>query len=112
MVDLAGYVIILVQTQDGKIKLFGSPADKNDLEIGDEIIEVNGRTLEASSHEEIINFIHEVSHSPGHRGVLLSLSHSQRRRPAAAHGRQVLRVEWGEMCRSRKGRQKDNTICA
>ena len=23
MVDLAGYVIILVQTQDGKIKLFG-----------------------------------------------------------------------------------------
>ncbi|KAE8739062.1 hypothetical protein FOCC_FOCC015441, partial [Frankliniella occidentalis] len=59
MVDLAGYVIILVQTQDGKIKLFGSPAEKNDLEIGDEILEVNGRALETCSHEEILTFIHE-----------------------------------------------------
>ncbi|XP_034238429.1 uncharacterized protein LOC117643577 [Thrips palmi] len=59
MVDLAGYVIILVQTQDGKIKLYGSPAEKNDLEIGDEILEVNGRILETCSHEEILTFLHE-----------------------------------------------------
>ena len=38
----------------------GSPAEKNDLEIGDEILEVNGRTLETCSHEEILTFIHEV----------------------------------------------------
>lgn len=44
--------------------LTGSPAEKNDLEIGDEILEVNGRTLETCSHEEILTFIHEVRREP------------------------------------------------
>ncbi|CAB4061261.1 MPP5 [Lepeophtheirus salmonis] len=42
MVDLGGYVIILVETQDKKVKLYGSPADKADLEVADEILEING----------------------------------------------------------------------
>jgi len=39
----------------------GSPADKADLEVGDEILEVNGRSLEDESHTEVISHIHQVS---------------------------------------------------
>ena len=35
MVDLGGYVIILVETNDKRVKLYGSPADKADLEVMD-----------------------------------------------------------------------------
>lgn len=88
MVDLGGYVIILVETKDKKIKLYGrytcgstwvtdqgvvfgitltchtfisgSPADKADLEVGDEILEVNGRSMEEATHTEVISHIHQV----------------------------------------------------
>lgn len=63
MVDLGGYVIILVETKDKKIKLYGSPADKSDLEIGDEILEVNGKTLSDATHAEIISHIHQCIRS-------------------------------------------------
>lgn len=39
----------------------GSPADKDNLEVGDEILEVNGKTLEDATHTEVINHIHQVS---------------------------------------------------
>ncbi|KAL6436717.1 hypothetical protein ACFW04_004864 [Cataglyphis niger] len=59
MVDLGGYIIILTN-DDGKIKLYGSPADNADtLEVGDEILEVNGRTLENATHNEVIQYIHQ-----------------------------------------------------
>ncbi|XP_040565434.1 protein PALS1 isoform X2 [Lepeophtheirus salmonis] len=58
MVDLGGYVIILVETQDKKVKLYGSPADKADLEVADEILEINGICLENSSHTDVIAHIH------------------------------------------------------
>jgi C-terminal processing protease CtpA/Prc len=38
----------------------GSPADKADLEVGDEILEVNGRSLEDATHTEVISHIHQV----------------------------------------------------
>ena len=38
----------------------GSPADKANLEVGDEIMEVNGRSLAQSSHAEVIAYIHKV----------------------------------------------------
>lgn len=38
----------------------GSPADNDNLEIGDEILEVNGKTLEDANHTEVINHIHQV----------------------------------------------------
>ena len=38
----------------------GSPADKADLEIGDEILEVNGKSLEGATHTEVISHIHQV----------------------------------------------------
>ena len=41
----------------------GSPADKADLEIGDEILEVNGKSLEGATHTEVISHIHQVLNS-------------------------------------------------
>lgn len=40
--------------------VLGSPADKDNLEVGDEILEVNGKTLEDATHTEVINHIHQV----------------------------------------------------
>lgn len=43
-------------------RIAGSPADNADnLEVGDEILEVNGRTLENATHSEVIQHIHQVS---------------------------------------------------
>lgn len=58
--ELSGYVIILVENVDGKIKLYGSPPDRDNLEVGDEILEINGLTLENISRAEIIRHIHDV----------------------------------------------------
>lgn len=41
--------------------LLGSPADKAELEVADEILEINGKPLNNSSHAEVINHIHNVS---------------------------------------------------
>ncbi|KAF2362315.1 PDZ domain [Trinorchestia longiramus] len=41
----------------------GSPADKADLEVGDEILEVNGRSLEDATHTEVIAHIHQCIRS-------------------------------------------------
>ena len=38
----------------------GSPADRADLEIGDEILEVNGKSLDGATHTEVISHIHQV----------------------------------------------------
>ena len=40
----------------------GSPAEKADLEVADEILEVNGESLENSNHTDVIAHIHNVSH--------------------------------------------------
>lgn len=64
MVELNGYVIILVESRDGKIKLYGSPADKDNLEVGDEILDVNERKLEDLPRAEVIRYIHEVIMKP------------------------------------------------
>ncbi|XP_059224267.1 uncharacterized protein LOC106087029 isoform X4 [Stomoxys calcitrans] len=59
VVELSGYVIILVENVDGKIKLYGSPPDRDNLEVGDEILEVNGLTLDNISRTEVIRHIHD-----------------------------------------------------
>ena len=41
--------------------LSGSPAEKADLEVADEILEVNGESLENSNHTDVIAHIHNVS---------------------------------------------------
>lgn len=42
------------------LSVLGSPADKDNLEVGDEILEVNGKTLEDATHTEVISHIHQV----------------------------------------------------
>uniref|UniRef100_A0A2H1WQ33 SFRICE_029311 n=1 Tax=Spodoptera frugiperda TaxID=7108 RepID=A0A2H1WQ33_SPOFR len=66
-VDLEGYVIIVVQTKDNKIKLYGSPSAGNwdNLELADEIMDVNETRLEDMSRAEVLGHIHEVS-DPGY----------------------------------------------
>ncbi|CAD7087132.1 unnamed protein product [Hermetia illucens] len=63
VVELNGYVIILVESRDGKIKLYGSPADKDNLEVGDEILDINERKLEDLNRAEVIRHIHECIQS-------------------------------------------------
>ncbi|XP_044006522.1 putative uncharacterized protein DDB_G0277255 isoform X3 [Aphidius gifuensis] len=59
MVDLGGYIIILMN-ENGKIKLYGSSADSADYpEVGDEILEVNGQTLENATDLEVSQHIHQ-----------------------------------------------------
>ena len=43
------------------LTLSGSPAEKADLEVADEILEINGQALENSSHTAVIAHIHNVS---------------------------------------------------
>ena len=38
----------------------GSPAEKADLEVADEILEINGQSLENSTHTDVIAHIHNV----------------------------------------------------
>ncbi|KAJ0176301.1 hypothetical protein K1T71_008475 [Dendrolimus kikuchii] len=60
-VDLEGYVIIVVQTKDNKVKLYGSPSAGNweNLELADEIMDVNETRLEDMSRAEVLGHIHE-----------------------------------------------------
>lgn len=57
---MSGYVIIVVERRDHSIKLYGSPADKDNLEVGDEILDINDCVLENLPRVEVIRFIHEV----------------------------------------------------
>lgn len=61
VVELNGYVIIVVEGRDNKIKLYGSPADRDNLEVGDEILDVNERKMEDLPRAEVIRYIHEVN---------------------------------------------------
>ncbi|XP_028175512.1 MAGUK p55 subfamily member 5 isoform X3 [Ostrinia furnacalis] len=60
-VDLEGYVIIVVQTKDNKVKLYGSPSAGNwdNLELADEIMDVNETRLEDMTRAEVLGHIHE-----------------------------------------------------
>ena len=44
-----------------KTRVAGSPADKADLEVADEILEINGESLANSTHTDVISHIHNVS---------------------------------------------------
>ncbi|XP_015182227.1 PREDICTED: MAGUK p55 subfamily member 5-A isoform X2 [Polistes dominula] len=59
MVDLEGYIIMLAN-KNGEMKLYGSRAEKSDgLEFDDEILQVNGRTLQNATYAEVIQYIHQ-----------------------------------------------------
>lgn len=54
--------MLVIELINGNYVCFaGSPADKDNLEVGDEILEVNGKTLEDATHTEVINHIHQVN---------------------------------------------------
>ncbi|KAG5682216.1 hypothetical protein PVAND_011582 [Polypedilum vanderplanki] len=63
VVELEGYVIILVEGRDGKIKLYGSPADRDGLEVADEILDVNEKKLDDVPRALVIKHIHECIQS-------------------------------------------------
>ncbi len=42
----------------------GSPAEKADLEVADEILEINGESMDNSNHTDVIAHIHNVSYLP------------------------------------------------
>lgn len=60
IVELSGYVVIVVQSLDGKVKLFGSPAEKDNLEVADEVLNVNERVLCDLPYAEVVHYLHEV----------------------------------------------------
>jgi C-terminal processing protease CtpA/Prc len=64
--------------------LLGSPADKADLEVGDEILEVNGKSLEDATHTEVISHIHQVRNRPS---GLHSRPTSKRNKHVYSYGR-------------------------
>lgn len=53
-------MVIVVENRDGRIKLYGSPSEKDNLEVADEILDINGRVLEDLTRTEVIRHIHEV----------------------------------------------------
>ena len=53
------YLKIIQMTLNSSI-FAGSPAEKADLEVADEILEVNGESLENSNHTDVIAHIHNV----------------------------------------------------
>ena len=55
---LACAVVIIMQLHTLRA---GSPADKADLEVADEILEINGESLANSTHTDVIAHIHNVS---------------------------------------------------
>jgi hypothetical protein len=77
VVELEGYVIILVEGRDGKIKLYGSPADRDGLEVADEILDVNERKLDDVPRALVIKHIHEVGFKLEVSSFLLTLSLKQ-----------------------------------
>ncbi|XP_014480741.1 PREDICTED: uncharacterized protein LOC106747595 isoform X4 [Dinoponera quadriceps] len=90
MVDLGGYIIILTN-DDGKFKLYGSPADHADsLELADEILEVNGRTLENATHNEVIQHVHQCIKS---RTICLRLRRRSGNKMEKLDGLNVGRIE-------------------
>uniref|UniRef100_A0A915Q8A2 PDZ domain-containing protein n=1 Tax=Setaria digitata TaxID=48799 RepID=A0A915Q8A2_9BILA len=57
---LFGYIIFLATDQQKKRTiLFGSPANKAGLQVGDHIVEVNGCSTEGKDHAQIVALIHQ-----------------------------------------------------
>ncbi|VDD95796.1 unnamed protein product [Enterobius vermicularis] len=51
---LSGFVILVTSDDASNTVLYGTPADRAGLLIGDEIIEVNGIPIEGKEHSEIV----------------------------------------------------------
>ncbi|KHN86676.1 hypothetical protein Tcan_16014 [Toxocara canis] len=58
-IPLPGFVILVAADAQHKITLYGTPADRAGLCVGDEIIEVNGTPVEGKEHAEIVRLIHK-----------------------------------------------------
>ncbi|KAK6999948.1 MAGUK p55 subfamily member 5 [Biomphalaria glabrata] len=54
--NLDGYVIIIAQTKDHRLRLFGCPADKPEIKPTDEILEVNGWSVRNCTREFLTSF--------------------------------------------------------
>ncbi|MCP9257046.1 hypothetical protein DINM_000288 [Dirofilaria immitis] len=60
-ITIPGYVIFVATVQQKQqVILFGSPANKAGLQIGDHIVEINGCTTEGKNYAQIVELIHQV----------------------------------------------------
>ncbi|EFO14500.1 hypothetical protein LOAG_14018 [Loa loa] len=63
-ITVTGYIIFIgIIRSKQQIILFGSPANKAGLQVGDRIIEVNGYPTEGKSHAYIVKLIHQLNSS-------------------------------------------------
>uniref|UniRef100_A0A0M3I1Z7 PDZ domain-containing protein n=1 Tax=Ascaris lumbricoides TaxID=6252 RepID=A0A0M3I1Z7_ASCLU len=59
-IPLPGFVILVAFDAQHKIILYGTPADRAGLCVGDEIVEVNGTPVEGKEHAEVVRLIHKI----------------------------------------------------
>ncbi|KAF8765253.1 hypothetical protein HNY73_023235 [Argiope bruennichi] len=79
-----GYAIVVVETSDRKLKLYGCPSDRCDiLEEADEITEVNGRVLDNWLLCDIADYLQRCIHS---RTICLRI------RPKKSQEKAVLKI--------------------
>uniref|UniRef100_A0A1I7ZZ37 MAGUK p55 subfamily member 5 n=1 Tax=Steinernema glaseri TaxID=37863 RepID=A0A1I7ZZ37_9BILA len=57
---LPGFVILVARGPGQRVTLYGTPADRAGLCVGDEIVEVNGHCVEGREHAEIVDLIHQA----------------------------------------------------
>ncbi|VDM50503.1 unnamed protein product [Toxocara canis] len=80
-IPLPGFVILVAADAQHKITLYGTPADRAGLCVGDEIIEVNGTPVEGKEHAEIVRLIHKITQSSAFVFILLgAILFSERRK--------------------------------
>uniref|UniRef100_A0A0N5AH04 PDZ domain-containing protein n=1 Tax=Syphacia muris TaxID=451379 RepID=A0A0N5AH04_9BILA len=56
---LSGFVILIAKNNCNNVTIYGTPADRAGLAVGDEIIEVNNVPVEGKEHAEIVTLIHK-----------------------------------------------------
>uniref|UniRef100_A0A0R3RV54 PDZ domain-containing protein n=1 Tax=Elaeophora elaphi TaxID=1147741 RepID=A0A0R3RV54_9BILA len=57
---MPGYIIfVAIFRRKQRIILFGSPANKAGLQVGDRIVEMNGYSIEGKDYAHIVGLIHQ-----------------------------------------------------
>ncbi|KJH53711.1 PDZ/DHR/GLGF domain protein [Dictyocaulus viviparus] len=60
---LNGFVITVTKSITGSIKLFGLPAERAGVCVGDEIVAINDVEIEGKTHDEVVRYLKECIRS-------------------------------------------------